>query len=312
MITPWFIAARAVHFAVCLLFFGAFAFDRGVASNNAAITACLRGRLRAWGLVLLLLIFISGLVWFVSVTATMAGTSWSDALQPNLLKTIWTQTQFGGVWRLRLMLWIVAMGMVALSEPNARGTARQKFHAWAQLLLGALLLGSLAWAGHGLEGSRWHLFADVLHLLVAGIWPTGLLPFFLVLREMKNNPQAANNRALAELVRRFSALSLASVALLTITGLVNSWALVGSVSNLIHQPYGRFLLVKLVLFTGAVALGAVNLLRLKPRLCASASRETEPSRTVSWLRFNVQVELALGTLIIIVVAVLGLLPPSAH
>ena len=309
MTTGWLIAARAVHFAACLLFFGTFAFDRYVAG---AINACGRERLRVWGFVLLPVMFVSGLAWFISVTATMAGTTWFGALQPALLKTIWTQTQFGGVWRLRLMIWIVAMGMLALSAPNARGTARQKFHAWVQLLLSALLLGSLAWAGHGLEGSRWHLWADVLHLLVAGIWPTGLLPFFLELQQMRNAPEPTSGRALGEFVRRFSALSLASVALLTITGLVNSWALVGSFSNLIHQPYGRFLLVKLLLFIGAVSLGAVNLLRLKPQLRDSAAQQADRNRVASWLRFNMQVELALGTLIIIVVAVLGLLPPSAH
>ena len=317
MTTGWLIAARAVHFTACLLFFGAYAFDRCVAGTVVTgtrrnITDYWRGRLRVLSFVLLPVMFVSGLVWFVSVAATMGGTSWTDALQPTLLKTIWTQTRFGNVWRLRLMIWIVSVGVLALSGGNGAGTARREFHAWAQLLLSALLLGSLAWAGHGLEGSRWHLYADVLHLLVAGIWPTGLLPFVLILRRLRSDPEPGNVRALAELVQRFSGISLASVALLTITGMVNSWALVGSFENLVHQTYGRFLLLKLGCFIGAVALGAVNLLRLKPRLCGDAARDGEQKAAVSWLHFNVQVELVLGTLIIIVVAVLGLLPPSAH
>ncbi len=317
MTTEWLTVARAVHFAACLLFFGAYAFDRGVAGTVATgtggvITDYWRRCPRTLSFVLLPVMFVSGLVWFVSVAATMGGTTWGDALQPALLKTIWTQTQFGNVWRLRLMMWVAAVGVLALSGRGEAGTGRQEFHAWAQLLLGALLLGSLAWAGHGLEGSRWHLFADVLHLLVAGIWPTGLLPFVLLLRCLRNHPEPGNVRALGELVRRFSGISLASVALLTITGLVNSWALVGSFENLVHQTYGRFLLLKLLFFIGAVALGAVNLLRLKPRLCGNTARDGERKTAVSWLHFNVQVELVLGTLIIIVVAIMGLLPPSAH
>ena len=191
-------------------------------------------------------------------------------------------------------------------------TSLQKILIWLQLFFSGALLGSLAWAGHGLENSRWHLFADVLHLLAAGFWPTGLLLLALFLRKLRQVPDLAQWQSIAALVRRFSALSLGSVALLATTGFVNSWFLVGSFSNLLEQHYGRWLLAKIILFCFAVTIGAVNLLRLKPLLLIEDSQAQNFETTVAQLQFNVRMELILGTAIIIIVAILGILPPAVH
>jgi putative copper resistance protein D len=150
-----------------------------------------------------------------------------------------------------------------------------------------------------------------LHLLVAGCWPGGLLPLFLCLRKLPPATDSANLATTASLVRRFSALSLASVALLTATGLVNSWFLVGSLGNLSGQVYGRWLLLKVVLFFLAISIGAVNLLSLKPRLSTEKPPAAEKAAALR-LQFNVQMELLLAAAIVIVVAILGILPPANH
>ena len=76
---------------------------------------------------------------------------------------------------------------------------------WIELFLSGCLLGSLAWAGHGQEGqpAGLHLLADVLHLLVAGIWPAGLLPFFLLLRKMRQKSESTGWQSIALLVESF-------------------------------------------------------------------------------------------------------------
>jgi copper resistance protein D len=188
----------------------------------------------------------------------------------------------------------------------------QKPILWFLFAISACLLGSLAWAGHGREDSAWHLSADVLHLLAAGIWPSGLLPLFLILRKSPVVATEADWVSMAQLVRRFSATSLAAVSLLAVTGYVNSWFLVGTVSNLFGQPYGRWLLVKTIFFCAALAIASVNLLRLKPRLLNESSQPDKAGATTAQLQRNVQLELLLGTAIIIVVAILGILPPAFH
>ena len=50
------------------------------------------------------------------------------------------------------------------------------------------------------------------------------------------------------MLRRFSALSLGCVSVLVVSGLSNSWLLVGSIGALFTTPYGLLLLFKLTLF----------------------------------------------------------------
>jgi putative copper resistance protein D len=100
--------------------------------------------------------------------------------------------------------------------------------------------------------------------------------------------------------------------LLAATGFVNSWFLVGSFSNLFEQTYGRWLLAKIILFCFAVAIGAVNLLRLKPRLAIENVQAQNFEITAAQLQFNVQTELFLGIAIVVAVAILGILPPPNH
>jgi len=311
--TTWLILTRGAHVAACLLFFGMFTFDRLVvraifSGGKSEGGEHWYARIRLFSLALMLVIMLSGILWFVLVAMIMSGLPF----QIGALKIVWTQTQFGTVWKLRLYLWLAASFVAVLYRWQTVPSTKL---VWLQLLLSGALAGSLAWAGHGQENSIWHLSADILHLLVAGLWPAGLLPLALMLRELRQSTDLAHGRFIAILVHRFSTLSLCSVALLTITGLVNGWFLVGSFSNLFQQTYGRWLLAKLILFGIIVAIGSVNLLRLKPRIvrenpCSHDSHEFKMA--ADQLQFNIQVELSLSILIVIIIAVLGILPPANH
>jgi copper resistance protein D len=308
----WLIITRGIHFGACLLFFGVFAFDRWTAlelvRQQSAIANYWQARLRLISLILLPLIFVSGMAWFALVAMTMSG----QPLGVDILKIVWAQTQFGTVCKCRLAFFAMAAMAALLSCFLGSKSRFQHFIAWFQMLVNGCLLGSLAWAGHGQESSPWHLFADVLHLLAAGVWPAGLLPLFLLLRRARLISDTTDWLSLAALVRRFSAISLATVLLLAVTGTVNAWFLVGSFSNLIEQPYGCWLLAKIIFFCVALAIAAVNLLRLKPRLLAESSEPEKAKATVAQLQANVRFELMLGSGIIAIVAVLGILPPAIH
>jgi putative copper resistance protein D len=304
MTTEYFVLARAVHFGACLLFFGLFAFDRFVAGASdmpAEIMSQWQSRIRVLSLLLLSVVLISGIAWFVVVAMNMSG----QPLQIEILKTVWTQTQFGTVWKFRLAFWLVTVVAVLPCFFPLRAAVPSTL-TWLELIFGGLLLGSLAWAGHGQESSSWHLFADVLHLLAAGFWPSGLLPLALFLHKLRRTSEPAKWNRLALLVRRFSAASLVVVALLAVTGWVNSWYLVGSFANLFQQSYGRWLLAKIILFCIAVAIGALNLLRLKPRLSIVNEADSAAAR----LQLNVWLELLLGVVVVVIVGILGILPPA--
>ena len=313
MTTTWLISARAVHIGACLLFFGLFAFDRFVATaisvnDKMEIGGYWQKKIRFFYLILLPAILLSGMAWFALVAMTMSG----QQLQVEMLRTVWTQTQFGMVWKIRLIFWLAAAVSAMLFHLLKTNPSFQKNLVWLQLCFSGTLLGSLAWAGHGQTTSIWHLLADVLHLLAAGFWPAGLLPFVLLLKKLRQITGLSHWNLVAALVRRFSAMSLGSVALLAITGFINSWFLVGSFSNLLGQTYGRWLLVKIILFCFAVSIGAVNLLRLKPRLTPGRFPAEISEAAAAQLQSNIRVELFLGVAVVIVVAVLGILPPDNH
>jgi putative copper resistance protein D len=278
----YFVLARFFHFAACLLVFSVCVFDRFIVSPSMSEYW---NRLAKWLIAIAMPIaLLSGIAWFAAVVIQMS----NESLSMHDVRSVWGQTQFGTLCKLRLIVWICLLLLFWF---------RLK---WVSLISSGIFLLSLAWAGHGQTGSSppLHLFADVFHLLAAGVWPTSLLPLALLMWRMRKD----ENRwiGLTVVVRRFSLMSIAAVTLLLVSGIANSYFLVDHFSQLFFTTYGRVLLVKIVLFILMVAIGAVNLLILKPRLPGSASQ----------LQWTVSTELVLMTAVLIVVAILGLLPPA--
>jgi putative copper resistance protein D len=286
------ILSRAIHFGSCLILLSIFAVRLVI---ERALADQARARLRAGSC--LAAAVASGLLWFWVSTAQMAGSGLMDSLNPQLLGMVLTQTPPGHVWLLRAGI-AIALGVLLCIR---RGNWRRP----VGLVLAAAFLCSLAWLGHagaGEDGRRAVMLCiDCIHLLAAGIWPGGLLPFALLLRRLV---KMGALRAAYATARRFSAMSLIAVGVLAASGLGNSFFLVGSLHALTATNYGRLLLIKLFLFAAALTLGAMNLLIHKPRL------ERVPSAIGSMTR-KVWIEAALGALIVVVVAILGTLPPGS-
>jgi copper resistance protein D len=285
------ILSRAVHFGSCLVLLSTFAI-RLVVERATADRA--RARLRAG--FCLAVAAGSGLLWFWVSTAQMSGSGLIDSLNPQLFEMVLIRTPPGRVWLLRAGI-ALALGVLLCFRQG-------KWRRTAGLTLAAAFASSLAWLGHagaGEDGRAIMLCIDCVHLLAAGIWPAGLLPFALLLRRLVKMGALPVAYAVA---RRFSAMSLISVGVLVATGLGNSFFLVGSFHALTATGYGRLLLIKLLLFAVAITLGALNLLIHKPRL------ELVPSAIGAMTR-KVWIEAALGALIVVIVAIMGTLPPGS-
>ena len=74
--------------------------------------------------------------------------------------------------------------------------------------------------------------SDAAHLLAAGAWLGGLLPLGFVLLVSRGAMEPARPMDLDPALLRFSGMGYVAVATLLGTGFVNSWFLVGAVSNL--------------------------------------------------------------------------------
>ncbi|MEU6181967.1 copper resistance CopC/CopD family protein [Streptomyces coeruleorubidus] len=114
--------------------------------------------------------------------------------------------------------------------------------------------------------------SSVLHLVATGVWLGGLVALLLTLRR-------ASVDALTEIVPRFSRIAFASVAVLAVTGLYQSWRGLGSLAALTGTSYGRLLVAKLVAVT-ALLLAAGYSRRWTARLAAPAAtaRTAVPER----------------------------------
>jgi putative copper resistance protein D len=182
----------------------------------------------------------------------------------------------------------------------------------AILVLSLLLLVSLGWVGHAVEGqgvtSVVHQFNQMVHLLAAGLWLGGLVPLTWLLARARSPSGAAWISVARDVVPRFSQMGYAAVALLAATGAINTLLLVGSVEALAGTPYGRLLSLKILLFSVMVVLALINRFRLLPRL----RREPPSSAPIGALARSVLFEQALGFAVLAVVSVLGTWPPAIH
>ena len=319
---------RAVHFGACLLPLSVFttmllvvnpSVDRiaGKAAGPPGVSGAaehFHRQLRRLLAVCFVAFFVSGFLWLWFSIAGMSGSSLRESLDAGLFKMVLTQTPPGHVWILRAVIALLLAAAAILASVARRGFKTGLL--WLCALLGASLAGSLAWLGHAgaAEGplANIHLTADVLHLLSAAVWPGGLVPFALLLRLLLKSREPALLGVLCVATRRFSSISLAAVGFLAASGSVNSYFLVGNLHALFSTEYGRLLLFKLGLFAAMAAIGAVNLLRLKPELSGFPDRAAIDVAVLKKIARNVFMELCLATVVLLVVGMLGITPPALH
>ena len=254
---------------------------------------------------------LSGLLWFVFSVANMSG-ALAGVADPEVLWTVLSETTFGGVWTGRLVLSIIMIALLwrrAVSKFNPRRDLMMS-------VLAAVLLISLAGVGHaqieqGIEGLI-HGVSDAAHLLAAGAWLGGLVPLgYILVLYQRERKRAENQGDVNDILRRFSGMGYVAVATLFGSGLVNSWFLIGNLSSLFATPYGKLLLVKLVLFAGMLALAVSNRFWIVPSL--TKARTADPNGSTAWtarLRNHVLGEQFLGFMVLLVVSVLGSMRPA--
>jgi putative copper resistance protein D len=307
VLTVQLIIARAVHIGASILLAGIFTFDlvilgRDARDGNGDFHEIERRlfRLAVWSLVAA---FFSGLLWFWLEVASMSELSLKNAFSTTGWRTVLFETQFGRVWQFRIFLIAAAFALVASGLARVKARTALMPVLW---LLSVILLGSLAWISHA-AAARAHpigLLGDMLHLCAAGGWIGGLVPLTIFLTDVRAS--FSLGETVVRVLRRFSTLSLCCVSVLVVSGISNSWLLVGSIYALFTTPYGWLLLFKLTLFAILVSFGARNRFVLKT-LKTLAGPDLLPQ-----VRRNVLCEVCLGAAVVVIVACLGVTPPARH
>lgn len=234
----------------------------------------------------------------------------------SVLLPLISETHFGKVWLLRMALLIAVAALVFCAGSTTKKALSGYFLA-SEFFLSASLLASIGLAGHAAaaEGASFALqvFVHALHLLAAGLWLGGLVLFSLFLRQCRRSTDADAVAMAQAATRRFSSIAVVSVALLILTGSYNAWNLVGGVPQLFGTPYGKLLLIKIVLLLPLLILGAVNRTKLKPELLTASLDHREPAlRLTRKLGRNAIAEATFGALILLIVGFMGVTPPARH
>jgi len=301
------IVSRLVQFAAVIVVFGCGAFRLyGLGGDPTPTSANAFSVFDAWfwrvATVGAILALLSALSLMLGVAANMAGTA-AAALDPDTISKVMLGTSFGRVWCWHLFFALVLIGACLVPRVSWRMPAI--------LVLSLLLLVSLGWVGHAVEGQGAarlvHQINQMVHLLAAGLWLGGLVPLAWLLARAQSRGEAWMSVA-RDVVPRFSQMGYAAVALLAATGAVNALLLVGNAEALVSTPYGRLLSLKILLFLAMVAVALFNRFRLLPRL----QREAKASATAAALAGSVLYEQGLGFAILMVVSVLGTWPPAIH
>lgn len=242
----------------------------------------------------------------VAQTAVMAG-SLTEAVKPASLSFMVSGTALGMAMVIRAAIALLIVATSAILRPGRT--------LWNLAAAGGLLVAaSFAWTGHGAAtegpGGLLHLAAAIVHAVAAATWLGALAVLTLLLLRRTVPDDLAIHRAL----RGFAGMGTVAVVLLVVTGLVNSWFMVGParIGDLGTSPYGQLLIAKLALFGLMLALAAEHRFRSTPALGTVLGAGEDPRPAIARLRRSVIAETAVGAALLGLVAWMGTLaPPSA-
>ena len=251
-------------------------------------------------------LLLSGLAILV-LTASMSGVPIAQVDSSSVSMLVF-ETSIGLAWRVRLVALSLFIAVALAVKPASRA------YGPALSVLSAVALATLSWNGHGAmtEGTAGdvHLISDIAHLLAAGVWLGALVSLSYLLfrprRTMTSEHIEVSHRALAS----FAFVGTAVVTALVLTGLINSWFLIGSqgVAAIFESLYGQLLVAKLLLFLLMLGLAALNRYRMTPALEAAIA-QGEHNKAVTALHMSLAVEASSAVAILAIVAWLGTLAP---
>ncbi|TFZ51583.1 copper homeostasis membrane protein CopD [Serratia proteamaculans] len=286
-----FVLCRFVHFAAVMLMFGSSLFTALLSPQR--LSPYLTRDVRP---LLVSCTWLAGLsaVALLAIQAGQMGDGWADTWRLDVWWAV-LGTTFGEVWRWHLGISLLALLSLWLAEPR-----RTQILA----LLSTLLLISMAFIGHAAmhEGAlgALHRFNHALHLLAAGYWFGSLLPLLVCLRYLAE-PQSRSD-AVTTLIR-FSRWGHLAVALVVLTGVINSLIILGSWPLDVDSPYQRLLLFK----TALVAL--MMMVALANRYAIVPAMSSMPQLAQRGLVLACWIEVGLGAGVLLLVSLFATYAP---
>ncbi|QWC57830.1 copper homeostasis membrane protein CopD [Erythrobacter sp. 3-20A1M] len=307
MIEPVVVGLRLLQYLGAMLLMGASLFFLYSGGPAAPWTGMLTRSRRLLLIVTAAVLAVASLSAVVAQSSLFAG-SLAGGLDADALRAVGFGMDLGKAALVRAAAAIIALALLIILP-----VGRVSWMAIAAL--GTVATVSLAWLGHAAasEGplASVHLASDILHVTAAAVWIGALFGFLQLLLACPRSED--DGQEVYAALHGFSGIGSAMVAILLLTGLINSWVLVGpdNIPGLWTTRYGQLLIVKIVFFGVMIGLATANRFRLTPAL-GDALCDEEPTRQmISSLRRSIALEMVLGIAVLFLVAWFGTMEPPA-
>lgn len=233
---------------------------------------------------------ILALTLLLPAESAMIGDGW-DSLEISDMVDVMLETGIGWAWIAQATGTPLLLGLLVILPARRQA---------AIAIISALLLATLSISGHAAMDDGWlgiaHRANHILHLLSGGAWLGALVPVLMILRRL-SEPEAR----LA--LMRFSTLGHGAVALVIVTGLINTYLIVGKPPLDWSFPYQMLLSAKIVLAAAMTILAIVNRYIFVPRLAR------DHDHAVGAILRGTLAEIVLGVIVLALVAWFGTLDP---
>ncbi len=208
-------------------------------------------------------------------------------------------------------LWQSAATLLALAGFVFVLRAPQSLARWLLPAVACVgLCATPALQGHAIGSETFTILAvsaDIAHVTGAGLWlgAIGVMALLGLSLANADGVQSPERTARAEtrlrlLVPLIPPVALPGAALLLLSGVVATVLKLRTVTELWTESWGRYVLLKTILVTVVVTLGAINWRRLGPRVAAADGLPA--------LRKSLIIELGLALLVLLVTAILVVTP----
>src|SRR6266487_6064436 len=215
-------------------------------------------------------------------TALFTQTSNTSGIDPATLRELIVDTTYGHLWLVRIALigmalvflwWTTrstrrqSIGMRNSASTRTRGKTRYTF---VLLTLACLILLTLALSEDVTQLAQAHVSAvilDWLFLVAQGVWFGGAAYVgFVLLPLLPTFEPELHARSLVTLIQRYTPLIAGSIGVLLVSGIFLAETSLSSVQQFFTDPFGRALLVKIMLVAIMLLVSAYTLFILTPQL----------------------------------------------
>jgi len=229
--------------------------------NNESTTTdtqltCFFRYLKRWQITFVMVGFLGAILQIPIEAGAMAESGFSGMIDPFMLDIIW-QSVIGEQVSIRIPAFIVALFAVYTWRAHSNSTNVPNFVI--TLLALATLTYSFTLTGHSAEKDLLIKSTLTLHLITIASWVGALWPLY-------KSCQLLSLNTVKHVMERFGQLAIIIIAVLLISGITLLWQYLNSFSELFTSNYGQLIMLKLLLVSAMLLLGAWHKLRLVPQI----------------------------------------------